>query len=311
MIPTGLRPTCILIHQFTGHQDAIYSLEASGDGKTFFSASGDGMIIRWSLEHPDNGEVIARIESSVYSMAYNPGTDLLAVGKNNDGIHGFHPGSGKPAGSLHTGPVQIFDICFHQGQLLTASGDGMLRVINPVNWTILNEIQVSGKSLRCIATHPDNGPIAVGCSDNRIYRFDPVTLQRLDDWEAHGNSVFSLAYGSEGDVLYSGSRDARIRTWTTGPNGIRSVETAAHLFTVNHIAFRADGKHFLTCSMDKTIKIWSSGMSPQLQRVLDRARHGGHSSSVNRLCRINEDTFASAGDDRCINIWKFKPAESQ
>jgi WD40 repeat protein len=34
-------------------------------------------------------------------------------------------------------------------------------------------------------------------------------------------------------------------------------EVVAHLYAINHLEFSPDGKHFVTCSMDKSIKVWN------------------------------------------------------
>jgi len=302
------RASCLRIHQFQGHRDCIYALQAGGDGKSLYSAGGDGLIVRWSLEHPDQGTPIARIDGSVYSMALDPSGELLVAGRNNDGIHAIDLRSGTSAGSVHTGTCAIFDIHFHHGRILTANGDGRLLSIDPERWMTDQVLPLSEKSLRCLAIDPRTDTIAVGGSDHKIRVLNGATLALEQEWIGHSNSIFTLAYAPDGSLLYSGARDARIKTWKVNEGHRQESETAAHLFAVNHIAFRSDGKHFLTCSMDKTIKVWASGPEPKLQRVLDRARHAGHGNSVNRICWINEDTFASAGDDRVISIWKFLPA---
>ena len=298
------------LYQFQGHRDCVYTLQAAGDGKTFFSAGGDGLIVRWSLDHPDQGIPVAKVDGSIYGLALDPARDLLIAGRNNDGIHAIDLRSGSSAGSVHTGSCAIFDIRFHRGKILTANGDGRLLRINPGSWTIDEVIPLSTNSLRCLAIHPLTGTIAVGGSDHKIRLLNGVTLAVENEWIGHSNSVFTLTYGPDGSLLYSGSRDAKVKTWKADEHYLAGSETAAHLFAVNHIAFRSDGKHFLTCSMDKTIKVWSSGLEPKLLRVLDRARHAGHGNSVNRICWINEDTFASAGDDRMISIWRFLPASA-
>ena len=302
------RPSCIKLFQFQGHRDCIYALQAAGDGKSFFSAGGDGMIVRWSLDHPDQGTQIAQLNGSIYSMTLDPSGELLVAGRNHDGLHAIDLRFGTSAGSVHTGSSAIFDIVFLKGSILTANGDGRLLRISPLHWSIDEVIPLSDKSLRCIATDPITNSVAVGGSDHHIRILDADTLAARQQWRAHGNSVFALAYGIGERILYSGARDARIRSWDMTMDPPQGKETAGHLFAVNHIAFRGDGKHFLTCSMDKTIKVWTSGIEPKLQRVLDRTRHAGHGNSVNRLCWINEDTFASGGDDRMISVWKFLPA---
>ena len=55
--------------------------------------------------------------------------------------------------------------------------------------------------------------------------------------------------------------------------------------------------------MDKSIKVWDAETF-QLLKVIDKARHAGHGTSVNRLLWTNHNNLlVSASDDRSISIW--------
>jgi WD40 repeat protein len=123
------------------------------------------------------------------------------------------------------------------------------------------------------------------------------------EWHAHGNSVFTLAYSPDYSLLLSGSRDARLKVWQPDANYGFGTEIAAHLYAINHIAFSPDGKHFVTCSLDKSIKVWDSD-NLSLLKVIDKARHAGHGTSVNKLLWTSfHNQVISASDDRTISIW--------
>jgi WD40 repeat protein len=53
------------------------------------------------------------------------------------------------------------------------------------------------------------------------------------------------------------------------------------------------------------VKIWDAE-SFKLFKVIDRARHAGHGTSVNKLLWTKYDNqIVSASDDRTISIWKI------
>jgi WD40 repeat protein len=57
--------------------------------------------------------------------------------------------------------------------------------------------------------------------------------------------------------------------------------------------------------MDKSIKVWDAG-ELKLLKVIDRARHAGHGTSVNRVLWTGfRDQLASASDDRTISLWQI------
>ena len=107
----------------------------------------------------------------------------------------------------------------------------------------------------------------------------------------------------DGRLLLSGSRDARLKAWNVAENYTLAGEIAAHLFAINDIRFSPDGKHFVTCSMDKSVKIWRTD-DLTLLKVIDKARHAGHGTSVNKLLWCSyTNQIVSASDDRTISIW--------
>jgi WD40 repeat protein len=149
------------------------------------------------------------------------------------------------------------------------------------------------------------GEIAVGYSDHYIRVFDLETLQVKHEWKAHANSVFTLRYTPDGYYLLSGSRDARLKAWDTHSGYAQVAEVVAHMYAINHMDFSPDAKHFVTCSMDKSIKVWDAeGL--KLLKVIDKARHAGHGTSVNRLLwTSHQDQLLSASDDRTVTSWSI------
>ena len=76
--------------------------------------------------------------------------------------------------------------------------------------------------------------------------------------------------------------------------------------TINDIQFSSDGKHFVTCSMDKTIKVWETE-NCDLLKVIDKDRYDAHTSSVNKLFWSGyQNQLVSVSDDRTIMIWDIK-----
>src|SRR5688500_12165434 len=75
------------LHSLKGHRDAVYTLHGARDSQYFFSGSGDGMVVRWNLEEPENGDLIARLPNSVYALHYVAIPDVLIAGHNYEGIH--------------------------------------------------------------------------------------------------------------------------------------------------------------------------------------------------------------------------------
>lgn len=287
---------------FKGHRDCVYTLEAVGDPGIFFSASGDGMIVQWDLRHADDGHLLAKLPASVYALHYHLPSDILIAGQNYNGVHLFDWKNKKEIGSLKITETAIFDIKGLGDFVYAGCGSGEVVQIDLKNLKVMSRVSSSGNSARTIAIDPDSGEIAVGYSDHHVRIFDQ-NLQPITGWKAHDNSVFTVQFTPDGQHLMTGSRDARLKLWDRRDGYKKRAEVVAHMYAINHIQFSPDGKHFVTCSMDKTIKVWDYD-TLQLLKVIDRSRHAGHATSVNKLLWTSyQDQLLSASDDRTISNW--------
>lgn len=302
------RPEVQKIHTLKGHRDSVYTLAPGQQQNIFFSGAGDGMVVQWNLQNPDEGTVIAKVEASVYALHYNAHFNHLIVGQNYEGIHVIGLDQNKPLGSLQMTKASIFDITTHRDRIYVATSDGQIAILNYQKLTIIDQIKGSNERTRCFAIHPEGNELVVGFSDNCIRIYDLSSYQLKRTINAHQNSVFTLQFTPDHRYLLSGSRDAHLKIWDTQKKYELHESIVAHMYAINHIAFREDGKYFATCSMDKSVKIWDAERF-QLLKVIDKARHAGHGTSVNRLLWSNYQSdevnqpIISASDDRTLSIW--------
>ena len=290
------------LHTFLGHNDSIYILEKLDDNR-FASAGGDGMVVAWDLDTPDEGEVIVKVQGSVYALAFDQEEGFLYVGENNQGIHKIDLEAKKEVKSIHLGEHQIFDLQIIDGKLWVGLSSGEVIVINK-DLEIINRIKYIKERVRSIDKFGKE--VAIGFSDNKIRIIDPKTMEVSVELNSHKNSVFAAKYHPSGKYLISAGRDAQIKVWDTNEAYVLRESIAAHLYTVNDIVFIKDGRYFVTASMDKSIKLWDA-YNFKLLKVLDKHRHAGHGNSVNKLLWMNyHDLLVTCSDDRSISVWDIK-----
>lgn len=292
------------IGTLTGHRDAIYSVEP-GIGSTFFSAAGDGMVVRWDLSNPDTGMVLAKVPKSIYALHLLKDDQELVFGQNFEGIHLINLQDHKQVKSAKITSAAIFDITSYGNFLVAAAGDGVITVMSRKDLSVFNKVKASDHSVRTLAVRPDGTEIAAGYSDNLIRIFELPAFKLKKEILAHNNSVFTLQYSPDGRFLLSGSRDAHLKVWEADSGYILHKSVVAHMYAVNHITFSHSGRHFATCSMDKSIKIWDAEEF-RLLKVIDKARHAGHGTSVNKMYWSGFGNYLlSCSDDRTISIWEI------
>ncbi len=294
------------IQTLTGHKDCLYTIEKGEDSSRFFSAGGDGIVAHWDLNNPDLGEMVAKVQNSVYALSFIEEKNQLIVGHNYEGIHLVDVLQKKEIKSAQITKSAIFDIKQVENIILSACSDGQIILSDINDLSTLGKLKLSDKSARTIALNPSKKEIAVGFSDNSIKIIDTIKWEIKKSFEAHKNSVFTLQFSAGGEFLLSSGRDAHLNVWRPHEGYQLQESIAAHMYAINHISFSPDQQYFATCSMDKSIKIWDA-KALKLLKVIDKARYAGHGTSVNKLLWTgHKNQLVSASDDRSLSIWNIQ-----
>lgn len=293
------------LHTLTGHKEAIYTLERGIKSNDFYSSGADGFVVKWDLDNPESGHSVAKMAASVYALKLYEEKKVLVVGQNFDGIHFLDIENNEALGSIKCTDAAIFDIQIYKEKVYAGTGDGTIIVLDFESRTVLNKLRFSEKSVRSITILESLGVLIAAYSDHsfRIINLIDHTLE--DEILGHTNSIFSIEPALDQEYLVTAGRDARLKFWKVSENFLLDEEIVAHMYAINHIAFRQDGKYFATGSMDKTIKIWDY-QKRKLLKVIDKARHNGHLSSINKLLWSgHKNMLISCSDDRSIGVWNI------
>jgi WD40 repeat protein len=297
------------LHTLKGHRDSVYSLAQGKEPWEFYSAGGDGYIVKWDLRQPETGSLVAKLDASVYAMHFDAEKNELIVGQNYEGIHVIDMDQKKVKGSLKLTSAAIFDIQRGVDELYVATGDGVLIVVDLKQMAVRKHVKAGSDRARSIAIDELKKVISVGYSDHHIRQFDMDEFRLLQEWKAHENSVFHIKHPYPGGPLLSVSRDARLKVWNLENTPTPTNTIVAHMYAINHFDFSPDGKLFVTCSMDKSIKVWDADTF-RLLKVIDKARHASHGTSVNRvLWSPYQDQMIAASDDRTLTVWHIEKSD--
>lgn len=294
------------LHTLTGHNDCIYALAEGSDPRFFYTGSGDGMVVEWDLDHPKDGKLIARLPHSVYAMAVDRERNQLVIGHNFEGIHVIDLTESKEIWSLQLTDQAIFDVRVYGSEIFVGTGDGVLVVVDTEERAVKKRVKLSSKSIRVMAIATGKKHLALGLSDHSVKILDlKDDYQPIHSLAGHSNSVFALGYSPNETVLVSGARDAHLKFWNTLDYSLEE-NVVAHMYAINFLSFKEDGQYLVTCSMDKSIKVWDA-ISHKLLKVIDKARNAGHGTSINKvLWSTYSGHVISVSDDRTISIWQIE-----
>jgi WD40 repeat protein len=302
-----LRPNINInkLFSLTGHNQPVYTIIPGKKENLLFSAAGDGMVALWDLNNHEQGQLVAKVPNSIYALDYHTGLDWLAIAHNYEGVHFIHVGSKNEEYSIKLTDAALFSLKFFEDDLWVGTANGELFVLDVVNRSVRHKLKFSDERLRTIDYLPAKKEVALGFSDNIIRILDKTTLELKKQLNGHSNSVFSVKYAPDSKMMLSVGRDAHIRVWDIDSDYLEIESIPAHMYAINDLAFSPGGEHFVTCSMDKSIKVWDY-QSLKLLKVIDKARHAGHGTSVNKLywSSFGKNLLASCSDDRSIAVWQ-------
>jgi F-box and WD-40 domain protein 1/11 len=194
----------------------------------------------------------------------------------------------------------------------------------------------------CIYTIQHSGKYLVSGSRDRTLRIWDLDTRRLvrEPLYGHSGSVLCLQFDADPDedLIVSGSSDATIILWKFSTGQIIQRIKKAHQESVLNVRF--DKRVLVTCSKDKTIKVFNrrplhpgevgypdAGILPGVQPVPTYLNNYGfsptptaglpvkpaysmiacligHSAAVNAV-QIHGDEIVSASGDRSVKVWNW------
>jgi len=287
--------------ELTGHAASIYAVIAKE--RKIYTASGDKFVARWNLQEAKQDNFAIKSESSIYAISVLQDAPTLIIATSSGAFYVIDILQKKELHHFVQHTVAIFSIQenFTNNQVYITDADGNLSIWDKINWELILFLPLLVGKIREVLVAEDGKSIFLACQDGTIRSFDTRFFNEKSVFKAHKDGVNCLAFFPEKkNVLISGGKDGYLRVWTLNTNAC-VLEIPAHNFGIYKIEFFNNGKHFCTASRDKSIKIWDTNDCSVISKL--ERKQGGHSHAVNDICKLDEHTLCSVGDDKRIIIW--------
>jgi WD40 repeat protein len=290
-----------------GHNGSVYTLAEGVSESTFFTGSSDHYAALWSLEKLEQENFAAKFPAIIYALCHIPEKKLLIAGTSAGSIHVLDLEKKLEVKSLvhHTGPVFDIKYSLKSNSFYSASGDGNFAICSLESLSLIKIKKLCDEKVRSIDVYHPSSEIAVASGDCMVRIFDLFSLEEKQTFKAHELSANVVRYSPDGNLLFTGGRDAHLNIWDARSYSlIKSIP--AHNFAVYDIVFSPDRNLFATASRDKSFKIWNMNTLEVLARV-NKENYEAHANSVNKLIwSTYKNYLISTGDDRMIMIWDVK-----
>lgn len=221
------RPTSRPLRVLEGHQEPVVALAVSADGRLLASAAWDGTARIWDLSGAQPPKVLEGHRGNVNGVAFR--ADGVVATAGFDGTIRLWPNGEAPATLAEFGLPQNALAALPDGSLAAGSVDGMVRLVAPDG--AVREIQAGARPIVALAASPDGAVLAAASLGGSVTLWEVGSLRLRHTLEGPGLPVWSVVFSQDGQTLWTGGTDRRVRRWDAatgrpiGPLG-SEVETA-------------------------------------------------------------------------------------
>jgi len=239
-----------------GHTGTVNALAFLPDGR-LISASSDRSVRVWNVSDPTAALVWTGHPDEVHTLAVSPSGDTVFTGGLDGTILRWTVADGASVSMPgHEGEILQLRVSPDGARLASGSADRRARVWDVESAKSQFELRGHGEAVHAVAFGRKRW-LATGGADRRVLVWD-LASEHPDEsprpLEGHEQTVTSLVFTRDSEVLASGSNDQTVRLWRLDTGD--ELKMPGHDGVVSGLEVAADGSLLISAGFDGTVRAW-------------------------------------------------------
>jgi WD40 repeat protein len=245
-----------------GHQNTVYGVAFSSDGKRLAAVGGHGNLKRaeaklWDLE---SGLELASIQGHtgrIMGVAFAPDGRTVITGSDDATVRLWDATTGKQRAVFKGHEDIVSSVAFAPDGLAVASAswDGTIRLWDVDTGKERVALKGHEDEVWTVAFSPDGKLLASAGGDRTIRLWDVAAAKQRAVLAGHQGTVYCVAFSPDGSILASGSGDETVKLWDVNAGQLRGTLRDT-MSLIKSVAFSPNGKTLVTAKLDDTVKLW-------------------------------------------------------
>ncbi|MEO9870516.1 WD40 repeat domain-containing protein [Ekhidna sp.] len=286
---------------------AVRSVVHSNDGNYFYSANGNGEVIKWNVESREWNQIFYN-EDVARVVNVSPNEQYLALGTDQNNILLFD------VKNIEQEPIKIngheggtvFDLLFlpdNSGFISVGNDNRILRS----DFRTSTELAKSNVRINKIALSPDAKTLVGGGQDGNVYIWDLTDIGKgattLVNKSASNDStgvissskkvspIKAVKFSNKGNLLAYGTDDGRIKIWDFKTQSQIPPTLTGFRAPITDVEFSPNDRLLLATSRNKQVRMWDLDNPFDLPIILqDYKGSGGDNQGW-----VNDASFSPDG----------------
>lgn len=289
------------LRTLAGHAAPVKGCALGPDGKTVISVSDDCTLRQWDIA---TGSVLrtfaGHLAAVVGCVVPRDGRQLLSVSEDRTlKLWDLSAEPESPRSAGHSDAINSLWLSADGMQLVTASEDRTVKMWDLMLGTVVRTISGHGDAVTACTCEPE-GKIAVTASTDRtVAVWDLASGAEVMRFSTVASSGRGLTGPERSGPLAFPTDDHMIELW--GMPLEQADRDTTPRGRVRACSVTSDGKHLITVSSDKLVRLWDLRTGAELQRFT------GHTGAVNACAMLPDgQRVVTASSDKTLAVWDLR-----